>query len=214
MAGPSQRQRWRLRWARRLRRGGATPNRVSWAGIGCALLAALMFYLALSAPTREGALPLLLAILGLQGRLWCNRMDGVLARSAGLVSRAGEVYNDAPDRLSDVLICLGLGYGLQASVPWAPQLGWAAALCCVSTAYVRVLGLACGVVEPRQGPMARAHRMHWLSLATLLALPLQWLGSSEQAAWVLLGALAVLTAGAVVTVVRRLRAIVRALEWT
>ncbi|KQR07825.1 MULTISPECIES: CDP-alcohol phosphatidyltransferase family protein [Xanthomonas] len=204
----------RQRWARALRGRGATPNGVSWAGIAFAALAGVMFYIALSAPAREGAAPLLLALLGLQGRLWCNRLDGVLARQARLVSRAGEVYNDAPDRLSDVLVCVGLGYGLQASVPWAAQLGWAAALCCVATAYVRMLGLACGTAEPRQGPMARVQRMHWLSLMTVLAMPLQWMGQPQAAAWVLIGALAVLIAGAVLTVVLRLRMIVRTLEWT
>ncbi|MFS8425842.1 CDP-alcohol phosphatidyltransferase family protein [Xanthomonas campestris pv. incanae] len=200
--------------ARALRGRGATPNGVSWVGIAFAALAGLMFYIGLSAPAREGAAPLLLALLGLQGRLCCNRMDGVLARQARLVSRAGEVYNDAPDRLSDVLVCIGLGYGLQDSVPWAAQLGWAAALCCVATAYVRMLGLACGTAEPRQGPMSRVQRMHWLSLMTVLALPLQWMGQPRAAAWVLIGALAVLIAGAVLTVVLRLRMIVRALEWT
>ncbi|MBB5865153.1 CDP-alcohol phosphatidyltransferase family protein [Xanthomonas sp. 3058] len=203
----------RRRWARALRERGATPNGVSWAGIAFAALAGLMFYIALSHPAREGAAPLLLALLGLQGRLWCNRMDGVLAREARLVGRAGEVYNDAPDRLSDVVVCIGLGYGLQASVPWAAQLGWAAALCCVVTAYVRMLGLACGTPEPRQGPMTRVQRMHWLSLVTALAIPVQWLGHATPAAWMLVGALCVLIAGALVTAVLRLRTIVRALEW-
>ncbi|KQQ73242.1 CDP-diacylglycerol--glycerol-3-phosphate 3-phosphatidyltransferase [Xanthomonas sp. Leaf131] len=215
MAERAKRLRQRRRgWARALRGRGATPNGVSWAGIAFAALAGLMFYAALSNPAREGAAPLLLALLGLQGRLWCNRMDGVLARETGLVGRAGEVYNDAPDRLSDVLVCIGLGYGLQASVPWAAQLGWAAALCCVATAYVRMLGLACGAPEPRQGPMARVQRMHWLSLITALALPVQWMGHAPQAAWMLIGAMAVLIAGALLTVVLRLRTLVRALEWT
>ncbi|MDO7934199.1 CDP-alcohol phosphatidyltransferase family protein [Xanthomonas euvesicatoria pv. eucalypti] len=206
-----QRQR-QLLWARVLRGLGATPNGVSWVGIACAALAGLMFYIGLSAPAREGAMPLLLAVLGLQGRLWCNRMDGVLARQARMVSRAGEVYNDAPDRLSDVLVCVGLGYGLQAGLPWAAQLGWAAALCCVTTAYVRMLGLACGTPEPRQGPMSRVQRMQWLSLAGALALPLQWMGQPRLAAWLLVGALAVLIAGALLTVAVRLRTIVRTLE--
>ncbi|QJD66397.1 CDP-alcohol phosphatidyltransferase family protein [Xanthomonas campestris pv. badrii] len=209
-----QRQQWRRRWARALRGRGATPNGVSWVGIAFAAVAGLMFYVGVSAPAREGVMPLLLAVLGLQGRLWCNRMDGVLARQAHMISRAGEVYNDAPDRLSDVLVCVGLGYGLQPGLPWAAQLGWAAALCCVATAYVRMLGLACGTPEPRQGPMSRVQRMHWLSLAALLAVPLQWIGQPRSAAWLLSGALAVLIAGALLTVVLRLRTIVRTLEQT
>jgi phosphatidylglycerophosphate synthase len=157
---------------------------------------------------------LLLAALALQGRLLCNRLDGLVARQAQMVGRAGEVYNEAPDRLSDVVVCLGVGYGLQHVLSWGADLGWAAALLCVGTAYVRMLGLACGVSEPRQGPMARVQRMHWLSLAAVLAavaLPLQF---AVAAATILVATLALLIGGAALTIVMRLRAIVRELEWT
>ncbi|WP_162300991.1 CDP-alcohol phosphatidyltransferase family protein [Xanthomonas prunicola] len=202
----------RLHWTRVLRGRGATPNGVSWVSGAFAALAGLMFYIGLSAPAREGGMPLLLAVLGLQGRRRCNRVDGVLAPQARMVARVGEVSHRAPDGLSDVLVCAGLGYGLQAGLPWAAQLGWAAALCCVASAYTRMLGLACGPPEPRQGPMRRVQRMQWLSLAGALALPLQWMGQSRLAAWRLIEALAVLIADALLTVAVRPRTIVRTLE--
>lgn len=73
------------------------------------LAAALMFYCAWREPPRDAAGLLLLAALALQGRLLCNRLDGLVARQAQMVGRAGEVYNEAPDRLSDVVVCLGMG---------------------------------------------------------------------------------------------------------
>lgn len=208
-----RRARWRARLAMALRARGATPNGLSWTATGCAALAALMFYLAWREPPRDAAGLLALAALGLQGRLLCNRLDGLMARQAQMVGRAGEVYNEAPDRLSDVLVCLGAGYGLQHVLPWGADLGWAAALLCVGTAYVRMLGLACGVREPVQGPMARVQRMHWLSLAALLAAAALLLQRGALAQTFLVLTLALLIGGAALTIVIRLRAIVRELEW-
>ncbi|UYB51964.1 CDP-alcohol phosphatidyltransferase family protein [Xanthomonas sp. AM6] len=203
----------RARLATALRARGATPNGLSWSALGFAVLAALMFALAWREPPRAAAGLLVLAAFGLQGRLLCNRLDGLMARQAQMVGRAGAVYNDAPDRLSDVLVCLGVGYGLQHVLSWGAELGWAAALLCVGTAYVRMLGLACGVSEPVQGPMARVQRMHWLSLAALLAAAALLLQRSAIAQTIVVLALALLVAGAVLTLAIRLRAIVRELEW-
>ena len=216
MARPSLAQRrahWRARLALALRARGATPNGLSWTATGFATLAALMFYCAWREPPRDAAGLLLLAALGLQGRLLCNRLDGLMARQAHMGGRAGEVYNEAPDRLSDVVVCLGVGYGLQHVLSWGAELGWAAALMCVGTAYVRMLGLACGVSEPVQGPMARVQRMRWLSLAALLAALALLLQRSAIAETLLVLTMALLIGGAAVTIVIRLRAIVRELEW-
>ncbi|MDL5367572.1 CDP-alcohol phosphatidyltransferase family protein [Xanthomonas sp. NCPPB 2654] len=208
-----RRARLRARLSQALRARGATPNGLSWTALGFAVLAALMFALAWREPPRDAAGLLLLAALALQGRLLCNRLDGLMARQAQMIGRAGEVYNEAPDRLSDVLICLGVGYGLQHVLSWGAELGWAAALLCVGTAYVRMLGLACGVSEPVQGPMARVQRMHWLSLAALLAAAALLLQRSAIAEIFLVLTLALLIGGAALTIVIRLRAIVRELEW-
>lgn len=209
-----RRAQWRARLAMALRARGATPNGLSWTATGFAALAALMFYCAWREPPRDAAGLLLLAALGLQGRLLCNRLDGLMARQAQMVGRAGEVYNEAPDRLSDVVVCLGVGYGLQHVLSWGADLGWAAALLCVGTAYVRMLGLACGVSEPLQGPMARVQRMHWLSLAALLAAVVLLLHYTAVAEMILVATMALLIGGAALTIVMRLRAIVRELEWT
>lgn len=203
---------WRLRLAARLRARGATPNGISLFAIGLAGLAGLSFLFALRDPPRAGAVLLLFAALCLQGRLLCNRLDGLLARRGGLVGKAGEVYSDAPDRLADALIFLGVGYGLAAWLPWASDLGWAASLLSVGTAYVRVLGLACGLREHGEGPMSRRPRMFAMSVAALLSaigLALGWVVWVE---WLLAGALIAVVLGAALTIALRLRSIVRELE--
>lgn len=203
---------WRLRLAARLRARGATPNGISLFAVGLAGLAGLAFLFALRDPPRAGAGLLLFAALCLQGRLLCNRLDGLLARRGGMVGKAGEVYSDAPDRLADALIFLGVGYGLAPWLSWAPDLGWAASLLSVGTAYVRVLGLACGLREHQEGPMSRRPRMIAMILAALLSALGLALGRVQWVEWLLAAALAAVALGAAATIALRLRSIVRELE--
>lgn len=195
-----------------LRARGATPNGLSLFAVGLSALAGAGFFFALRDPPHYGAGLLLLAALCLGGRIVCNRLDGVLARRGGMAGKAGEVYSDAPDRLADALVFLGAGYGLTPWLPWASDLGWAVSLLAVGTAYVRVLGLACGLREHGEGPMPRRTRMIAMTLAALLAAAGLALGYTAAVAWLLLAALAVVALGAALTIGLRLRAIVRELE--
>ncbi|ALN89787.1 CDP-alcohol phosphatidyltransferase family protein [Lysobacter gummosus] len=198
--------------AARLRARGATPNGISLFAIGLSALAGASFFFALRDPPHYGAALLLFAALCLGGRLLCNRLDGLLARRGGMVGKAGEVYSDAPDRLADALVFLGVGYGLAAWLPWASDLGWAASLLAVGTAYVRVLGLACGLREHDEGPMPRRTRMIATAIAALLSAVGLALGHQMVVAWLLLAALGAVIVGAAWTIGLRLRAIVRELE--
>lgn len=200
------------RWADRLYAWGATPNGVSWASIGFALLAGVAFWLALRDPPGSGTVLLLVAAVCLQARLLCNRLDGALAKRSGLIGKAGDIYNDAPDRAADALVFLGAGYGLTTWYAWGADLGWAAALLSVSTAYVRVLGIACGLREHKDGPMARQHRMQAMTIAAVAAAIALAVGYSMIAGAVLAGTVGLVVVGAAVTVALRLRAIVRELE--
>ena len=51
-------------------------------------------------------------------------------------------------RLPRLLLAIlaGAGYGV-ASIPWGTEIGWAAAVCAVTTAYVRYLGAAAGALS-------------------------------------------------------------------
>ena len=118
-----------------------------------AAVAYVAFYVAPDVPSDIRALALLVAAAAIQLRLLCNLVDGMLAVE-GFSSKAGDIYNDLPDRVSDVLILVGAGYSAR-DLAYAPALGWCAAVLAVLTAYVRVLGGSLGVTQHFVGPMAK-----------------------------------------------------------
>lgn len=194
-------------WARALAgwlaRCRVSPNAISIASIGCAALAAGAI---LAWPHAEGwCRPSLLvaAAAAIQLRLLCNMLDGMVAVEGGLRSPTGDLYNEVPDRISDSLILVAMGYGL-VGMPLAEVLGWAAALLAMLTAYVRALGAGLGLPACFHGPMAKPHRMALLTAACLVAAVLF---AQPWAPWFLWGAMVAITVGSVVTSARRLSAI-------
>jgi len=174
-----------------LLRTSATPNQISLASIGFAALAA--------AALLAGPAWLWLAALGIQLRLLCNLLDGMVAVEGGRGSPVGALYNEVPDRVADSLLLVALGYAI--GMPW---LGWAAALAAALTAYIRTLGGALGLPQDFRGPMAKQQRMAVLTVACLLGL-LEWAlvwppRALAVAGWIIL-------AGSVLTCGTRLRAI-------
>jgi len=194
--------RWAHASARWLQAQGATPNGISMASIFCSLLAAMCLYCGMHASIWQGRVLLLIAALLIVARLVCNLLDGLVAVEGGMQSPGGAVYNDLPDRISDAVTLLGVGYSISAW-PWAVDLGWAAALLAVMTAYVRVLGGACGLPQRFSGPFAKQQRMVVIIFAAIMCvgLPVPW----QQ--WTMLGALVLVTLGSALTVVLRTRAI-------
>jgi phosphatidylglycerophosphate synthase len=174
------------------------------AGMGFAGLAGLAFW---GAGQAEGALRVLLlvaAALGCQARLICNLMDGLVAVEGGKRTADGAFWNEFPDRVSDTLILIGVGYGCGL-----PVLGWAAAAFAVLTAYVRELGRANGLSADFCGPMAKPQRMAVLTGAAVLAVaePL-WGGQGG----LLRAALWLVCLGSLATALRRAVRQVRALR--
>jgi phosphatidylglycerophosphate synthase len=201
--------RWAVASAAWLARHGVSPNAISCASIGFAAIAGGAFFsLRLtSAPLAQVAL-FALAIAGIQGRLLCNLLDGMVAIEGGKKSRAGDIFNDLPDRISDSLIIVPAGYAI-TSPPYGAALGWLAALIAVLTAYVRVLGHSAGTPDFFAGPMAKQHRMAVLTVACgLCAAGAFW--SLQQP--ILYVALLVIAVGGAATVVRRVALILDALE--
>ncbi len=194
-------------WARALAgwlaRRHVSPNAISVASVAWAAAAgaALACW-----PHVDGwARPLLLimAAAGIQLRLLCNMLDGMVAVEGGLRSPTGDLYNEVPDRISDSIILIAAGYGL-LGLPLAEALGWAAALLAMLTAYVRALGAGLGFPACFHGPMAKPHRMALLTCACLAAATV---AGQPGMPWLLWGALAVIAVGSVVTTLRRLAAI-------
>lgn len=192
----------------RLQRMGVLPNQVSVLSIGFAALSGC----AMAASPHVATVPALacffaaIACVGLRGA--CNVLDGLIAVEGGLKSPSGDVYNDFPDRISDTFLYIGAGYGI-TTVAWGAELGWAAALLAVMTAYVRVLGGSVGASTYFIGPMAKTHRMATLALACVAAgVERAMVGSN----WSLVAGLGIICVGSVITVVRRASRIVRELE--
>ena len=187
-------------WAAALTRGLAatsvSPNDISIASMVAALAAGAAFWAAGSAVDPAFRAVLLVAAAGFcQLRLLCNLLDGMVAIEAGKGAPDGAFWNEFPDRVSDLLILVGVGYGIGD-----PALGWAAAALAILTAYVRELGRSCGLPADFSGPMAKPHRTALVTAAALLSIlePL-WNGSGE----ILLAALWLVAIGSGVTVVRR-----------
>ncbi len=164
---PSRKSRWAQQGARWLVGTGVSPNQISVASIVVAALGAAMLIVSRD---EHGGLRvglLLVAALCIPLRLLCNLFDGMVAVEFGRKSKAGEVYNELPDRIADSLFLIGAGYAV-SSVDWAEAIGWLAALLAVTTAYVRTLGAATGAPPDFAGPFAKPQRMAVLAIACVL----------------------------------------------
>ncbi|WP_331371438.1 CDP-alcohol phosphatidyltransferase family protein [Sinorhizobium chiapasense] len=200
----SRNTRWAGAIARWMAAQAITPNQISQASMVAAALAGGAFFLAGQSMGASRIVYLLSAALFCQLRLLCNLFDGMVAVEGGKGEPDGPFWNEFPDRVADLLILTGLGYGIGA-----PGLGWAAAALAVLTAYVRELGRATGNPSDFSGPMAKQHRMATVTAAAVISIfePL-WQGHNE----VLTIALWVVALGAALTAFRRGRTLVRRLK--
>lgn len=197
---------WARALARHLTATGLRPNTVSVISVVFAAGAGAAFAMA---PVRGGyAAWLVVAAACIQLRLLCNMLDGMLAIEGGLKSRTGDIYNELPDRLADILILVGAGYSVR-DVPYGPELGWLAAVIALLTAYIRVLSGSLELPQRFLGPMAKQHRMFVLTLAALIAAVESQFSSPPRAVWV---GLAVIVLGSVVTAGRRTMHLLRDAE--
>jgi phosphatidylglycerophosphate synthase len=208
---PARSASWAILAARRLQRAGVRPNQVSVLGVVLAAVAAICLILAGRSEDGARIALLVVAAAAMPARLLCNMLDGMLAVEGGLETPTGELYNELPDRLADLLILVGAGYAI-GDVAWGPELGWAAATTALLTAYVRTLGAAAGASHHFEGPMPKPRRMHVLIAACLLSAIETALGWPVGRA--LAVALIVIIVGGGVTMVQRLRAVVDDLETT
>lgn len=225
-AGPGDRRPLRSRswpvmaWlARTVARAGISPNAVSVAGLAGALVAGAALAATAGADAGPGrAWLLVLAAAGIQFRLVCNLIDGLVAIEGGRRSAVGELYNEVPDRVADAAVLVGAGYAATGD----PTMGWAAALAAVLTAYIRAVGKGAGVGSDFGGPMDKSARMMTVTAACLwLALtPEAWprpavelaLGTGGLRLELLGLTLAVIAALSLLTCLLRLRRIARRLR--
>jgi phosphatidylglycerophosphate synthase len=183
-----------------------SANAVSVSSMGFAAVAALCLVETRTATGTAVRLLFVLAALFVQLRLLANLLDGMVAVGSQRASPVGEIYNEVPDRVADVLILVGAGFALGG----APTLGYLAALVAVITAYLRALGNSAGVRALFCGPMAKPQRMATITAGCVYCAfaPADWPGgvaAVEQGA--LAVTLVVIVAGGVLTALRRLRRI-------
>jgi phosphatidylglycerophosphate synthase len=141
------------------------PDTISYASIVAAALAAFCFW-------RSGLHPWLLFVAPLfcYLRLWFNMLDGMVAIASGKASWRGEILNDLPDRVSDVLIFAGVAHS-----GWMnPFLGYWAAILALLTAYVGMFGQAVGVQREFSGVMSKPWRMVTLHIGAWMTLAYFW----------------------------------------
>ena len=107
---------WAQKAAAVIAKKGLSPNQISVLSMAFALLALGAYVSASFAEAGHKAGYLILAIVGIQGRLLCNLFDGMVAIEFHKKSAVGEIYNDAPDRISDFLILRSLIYLIQSAL--------------------------------------------------------------------------------------------------
>src|SRR5437588_3328026 len=151
-------------------RVGIHPNTVSYASIVAAAGAGLCFWQAHNLPA------LLIPAVGFcYLRLWFNMLDGMVALASGKASRSGEIANELPDRISDVIIFVGVAH----SELCHPLGGYWVAIFALLVAYVGTLGQAVGVPREFSGLMAKPWRMVALHAGAWVTLGLLWFGDGE-----------------------------------
>jgi phosphatidylglycerophosphate synthase len=138
----------------------------------------------------------------------CNLLDGLVAIEGGARSRSGELFNDMPDRFSDLFLYGSAGYAV-FGVSYGVELGWVSAAFAIISAYVRYLGAAMGAPQFFVGPLAKMQRMTVLSIGCVAAALELWQRGTTVS---LLVALGIIAGGGLVTVFRRARLIYRSLE--
>lgn len=203
---PSRNTGWARAIAASLVRLGIHPNLISASSVVWAGATAVLTLHGARHGGAEGAAAYVVAAAAILLRLLANLFDGMVAVEGGKGSKSGEVWNELPDRISDALVLVAAGYAVGGR---GEALGWLAAVLAVSTAYVRVLGTSAGAPADFRGPMAKQQRMAVLG-AGLVAAAIEVLLARDARALEL--ALAVIVFGSFVTVWRRTRSIVRALE--
>ena len=186
-----------------------SPNAISIAGMCACIVAGIA--LAATSIAYDRIL-WLVAALGAQLRLSANMLDGMVALASGRASKTGELYNEVPDRISDAAVFIGAGFAWGGNI----TLGYIATILSIFTAYVRAAGKIAGAPNEFCGPMAKQHRMLVITLICLYSTitPRSWqmiTPDDSQFGLITLG-LAVIVAGCVITIIRRLNRIAHALK--
>jgi phosphatidylglycerophosphate synthase len=202
---------WAHRAAAALADANASPDLISAASAAFSALAGALLLGAGMTPFWPVRAALLLgAAACIQLRLICNLLDGMVAVEHRLSSPAGAIWNELPDRFSDVVLLAAAGYcAAGGGIMFAVELGWICASLALLTAYLRELGRGLGFAADFSGPMAKPQRMAALTIACVLSALEPLVGWRGQTLTI---ALAIVALGTAYTAVRRTRTLARRLD--
>lgn len=146
--------------ALKLAESGVSPNAISLSSVLFAGMAGLLLMLI----AYLGSQPIIwfFAAVFIQLRLLANMLDGMVAVEGGKGSKYGELWNEVPDRIADVIIFSAAGFAIGSS------LGMVTAIVAVLVAYIRQVGAGLGAGHCFMGPQAKPHRMAVMTVACIL----------------------------------------------
>jgi len=171
---------------------GVHPDTISYLSVVAAAGAGVCFYFSARWPFL-----LILAPILCVARLWFNMLDGMVALASGKASLRGEIVNELPDRVSDILIFVGVAYSNLDNT----FIAYWAAIMAIMTAYIGTLGQAVTGKRRFEGLMSKQHRMMLLVVGSWTAF--FWRGMAGGLS-VLDWTLIVLVVGCLQTIVVRL----------
>ncbi|WP_338741792.1 CDP-alcohol phosphatidyltransferase family protein [Haloplanus salilacus] len=138
-------------------RVGLTPNGVSVVAFGFAVAAAAGFYVATPLGYALGAVCVF-------ANGWLDLLDGALARTQDVESRAGDLLDHVLDRYADVVLVIGLAAGVARY-----DLGLLAVTGVLMTSYLGTQIQAVGLGREYGGLVGRADRLALVGLTGLVA---------------------------------------------
>lgn len=180
-----------IKTAALLTKKGVTPNQISVTGVAAAFFGSLALFLGKSSPG------LFFCAFCVLARSLCNLFDGMVAIEGGKKTPTGILYNELPDRVSDVFFIAALGYA--SGHAW---LGWTGAILALGTSYLRAFGGSMGQVQDFSGPMAKPQRMGVVAVSCVLA---SFENMKFGTSYSLLAGSIIISAGSAITCVLRTR---------
>lgn len=190
---------WANKTARWLASHNITPNQISVMSIIFSAIGGVLLFYSVKNPSASLLyISFILYILCIQLRLLCNLFDGMVAIEGGKKSANGDLYNDIPDRFSDMFLIIPSGY---VAGGIGIELGWLAAILAVMTSYFRWIGAYKTQQHYFNGPMAKQHRMALLTITSVIGILTIHLGYYSI---VFLISLIIMNIGLVITLFKRL----------
>src|SRR5438309_4110374 len=173
---------------------GVTPNQLTAASLGCSVAGAAAF--AVGRPELGGGLVILCAIL--------DALDGMVARTRGTASEAGELIDSAVDRYAEIATFAGLA-AYNRTYPLGFGLAIASMGGALLVSYARAKGEISGI-DARMGAMNRGERATYIGIAGVLSPAFAMLtesGSQHPAFYLMLATLFLVAVMANITALRR-----------